>query len=170
MAELTTPRIALLSLVCGVSAYFVVSLWQGEDAAPEPTGPRVTEMAPERVAELQRAAKMIAELDQTPKSTGIGKHGAPPAGAVLFPDGTWLPAVNGVEQPPPFPGFSSGRDYSPVVRIHTDVPTGMQFYMHASGAVSYVMMTDHYNGETGETTREAAWVVGNPVPTLPLVR
>lgn len=98
-------------------------------------------------------------------SRGIGKTGTPPAGAVVFPDGTWLEPLNGVEKAPAFPGFPGGI-FKPVVRIHTNAETGLQWYIHEGDLVSTTQLVTHEAG--GRKWISPEWVVGRPVPTKPV--
>ena len=118
------------------------------------------------------AAPFVAELPsglpvQPPAARvrGIGKTGEPPEGAAVFPDGTWLEPLNGVDRAPAFPGFQSGL-FKPVVSIHTDPKTGLQWYLHEEGHVSTTQMVTHQAGDKKWVLPE--WVVGMPVPTQPI--
>ncbi len=95
----------------------------------------------------------------------IANRGPAPAGAAVFPDGTWLPPLNGVQQAPPFPGFKD-RPWSPVVRIDTDPRSRVQWYVHADGSVSCTQMVPSTDGK--RTWIEPGWAVGHPVPSPPV--
>lgn len=82
---------------------------------------------------------------------------SPPAGAARFPDGTWLPPLNGVERAPPFPA----RTCAPVVGIYTDPATGMQWFVHADGARSTTQLVRIEEG--GRVREEPGWVFGRPI-------
>ncbi len=102
------------------------------------------------------------------QTRGIGHRTRPPAvGAVLFPDGTWLPILNGVKDAPPYPGFSKGYPYAPVVQIVTD-NEGMQWYIHADGTRSAPQNMPYGEGGKSLGTR-AGWAVGNPYEKKPVV-
>gem|GEM_PF-5716168 len=96
---------------------------------------------------------------------GIGRTGPPPPGAAVFPDGTWLPPLNGVLEAPPFPGFEAGRPYAPVIRIDTDPVTGLQTWVHADGTRSNTQRIRREEG--GRVWFEPGWVVGHPRSPLP---
>lgn len=101
------------------------------------------------------------------KTRGIGRRTRPPQGAVLFPDGTWLPALNGVKKAPPFPGFSPGYPYAPVISIQT-ADDGIQWYIHADGTRSAPQNMKY--GEGGKTLgTRPGWAVGNPYEKKPVV-
>ncbi|MFQ5506754.1 MAG: hypothetical protein ACE5F1_18440 [Planctomycetota bacterium] len=95
------------------------------------------------------------------KPQGIGRRGSPPRNAARFPDGTWLPALNGVENAPPFQGWT-GR-YSPVVRIARGE---LDWYVHANGSRSTVQMVKFE--AKGRTWYSPQWVVARPRKTLPI--
>lgn len=98
-------------------------------------------------------------------TAGIGKTGTPPEGAAVFPDGTWLEPLNGVDKAPEFPGFPGGL-FRPVLRIVTNAETGLQWYIHEGDLVSTTQMVTHQAGDEKWTSPE--WVVGRPVPTQPV--
>jgi len=83
---------------------------------------------------------------------------------VRFPDGTWLPALNGVESPPPFQGWDPHRPYSPVVGI---IDAGaLQWYRHADGSKSTVR-TFRLASEHG-VEMVTGWGVLHPTEAKPL--
>mgnify|MGYP006921591956 CR=1 FL=1 len=102
------------------------------------------------------------------ETRGIGRRTQPPAkGAVVFPDGTWLPVLNGVDNPPPYPGFSRGYPYAPVTQIVTD-DKGVQWYIHADGSRSSPQNMEYSEGGKKLGTRPG-WAVGNPYDKKPVV-
>ena len=66
---------------------------------------------------------------------------------------------------PAFPGFPGGI-FKPVVRIHTNAETGLQWYIHEGDLVSTTQLVTHEAGGKRWTSPE--WVVGRPVPTKPV--
>lgn len=99
---------------------------------------------------------------------GIGRRTRPPAkGAVHFPDGTWLPILNGVENAPPYPGFSREYPYAPVTQIVTD-DKGIQWYIHADGTRSAPQNMQYAEKGKDMGTRPG-WAVGNPYDKKPVV-
>ena len=99
------------------------------------------------------------------KRKGIGNTGKAPHGAAIFPDGTWLPPLNGVEIAPPFPGFAPDFPYAPVVEI-IEGDKGISWYIHADGSHSSTQLVETQQG--GRTFTQAGWAVGNPTKTLPV--
>ena len=91
------------------------------------------------------------------------RRGKAPAGACVFPDGTWHPPLNGVKAAPPFPGFAEGYKYSPVVKIvHGD--GNIDWFQHADGSVSTTQLLPTM--QHGRKFIQAGWAVGNPAKTL----
>ncbi len=105
------------------------------------------------------AATLTAELADMAR---IGNYGPAPAGVVLFPDGTWLRPLNGVTDPPPFPGFAD-RPYAPVVSILTEPKHGVQWYLHADGTESTTQLA-----QTERGTLEPIWIVGTKIKPQPI--
>lgn len=99
------------------------------------------------------------------KGDPIGRTGPAPKGAAIFPDGTWLPPLNGVEIAPPFPGFAPDYPYAPVVEIVLG-DKGISWYIHADGSHSTTQLVETTQG--GRTFTQAGWAVGNPTKTLPI--
>ena len=95
----------------------------------------------------------------------IGKTGTPPHGAAVFPDGTWLEPLNGVEVAPPFPGFAPGYPYAPVVEI-VQGDKGVSWYIHADGSTSSTQLVE--TTQEGRTFLQPGWAVGNPTKVLPV--
>jgi hypothetical protein len=130
-----------------------------EPLVPEPAAARpAVEVSP-------LTGRPVESVRPDAPTRGIGKTGTPPDGAAVFPDGTWLEPLNGVEKAPPFPGFRNG-DFKPVVRIHTNPQTGLQWYIHEGDMVSTTQLVTHESGDKKWTSPE--WVVGHPVPTKPV--
>lgn len=100
------------------------------------------------------------------KTSGIGKTGPAPAGAAIFPDGTWLSPLNDVEKAPDFPGFTPGVPFSPVVKIYHSAETGLDYYQHADGSHSTTYRALHQEGQ--KSYYAATWIVANPKDPLPL--
>ena len=71
---------------------------------------------------LERA--IPEELDPAPTPVERGSRTIP------LPDGTFVPALNGIENPPA-PHWERGRPWSPIVgRAHSQ---GLEWYVHADG-------------------------------------
>jgi hypothetical protein len=197
MADPMTPRTVLGMLLAGGALYGLMSLAMAPqhagDSSPPSTSPPSTSppstsppstSPPSTSPPLGAAAigatppgpvplednrmPAIEDISQEPRSRGIGLLGRPPKGAAVFPDGTWLPPLNGVKEAPPFPGFGGRRRYAPVVRIHTDPKTGLQTYIHADGSASNTQLVKHTVGE--ESWLEPGWAVAHEVPNLPIVK
>lgn len=95
----------------------------------------------------------------------IGRTGPPAPGAAVFPDGTWLPPLNGVGfAPHPCP-WPPDRPYSPVIAVITG-DKGMQWYRHADGSHSTTQLVRRTEGN--RTWTEPGWVVGTPAKELPV--
>jgi hypothetical protein len=136
------------------------------DGGNEPPAGAPTEPPPAGAEPVPGMTAATPRAEPSPAGTaGIGKTGTPPDGAAVFPDGTWLEPLNGVEKAPPFPGLSHGL-YSPVVRITTNAATGLQWYVHADGSVSTTQMVPQEL--YGRKFTGPSWVVGSPVPTQPV--
>ncbi|MEM7199555.1 MAG: hypothetical protein AAF628_04775 [Planctomycetota bacterium] len=159
-AEWIRFGLATTALAGGVAAWFAVQDYAATDPPPGGLG-SVHRSAGGGPAKLVGQPPAAENLPQIP----IGKHGEPPQGAAVFPDGTWLEPINGVKEAPPFPGFN-GRPYAPVVQIYTNPTYGIQYYVHADGTVSNTQMAETSDGT--RTWMEATWLVGHPVPTQPI--
>ncbi len=167
MAELSTPRVVLIALAAGALTYFAVGAWRGAEAQAPPAGARVEQLPESQVDAVLRDSGVLQGPPPEVRSGAIGNLGVPPSGAVQFPDGTWLPAPNGVRNPPPFPGLI-GDGYAPVIRVHREPTSGIEWFIHADGQVSSVQMMEHRDGQTGAVTMEPGWVVGRPTRALPV--
>ncbi|MEZ5988509.1 MAG: hypothetical protein R3F30_05205 [Planctomycetota bacterium] len=97
---------------------------------------------------------------------GIGRRTRPPAGVIVFPDGTWHPPINGIQDPPPFPGFGRDYPYAPIVRVKVD-DRGLSWFEHADGSTSTVQLLLRTDA-TGRSWKEPSWVVGNPADLKPV--
>ncbi len=98
-------------------------------------------------------------------SIGIGRHTTPPAGAAIFPDGTWLPPLNGVKFAPHACPWPKDIPYSPVIKIVTG-DKGIQWYIHADGSHSGTQLAPTEQG--GRKFLQPGWVVGNPTKAMPV--
>lgn len=115
--------------------------------------------------EVEKAPESRSKSVAKNAGAGIGNTGKPPHGAAVFPDGTWLPPLNGVKVAPKFPGFAPGFPYAPVVKI-VKGDKNVSWYIHADGSHSSTQLVETTQG--GRTFKQAAWAVGNPTKTLPL--
>ncbi|PIE23158.1 MAG: hypothetical protein CSA62_08960 [Planctomycetota bacterium] len=86
-------------------------------------------------------------------------RGPAPKGAIVFPDGTWFPPINGVKDPQPHPGFKR-LPWSPVVELRRD-SLGQYWFQHANGATSSIELAEVT--ERGVAKKMAIWKVGIPV-------
>jgi hypothetical protein len=96
---------------------------------------------------------------------GIARTGKPPKGAAVFPDGTWMPPINGVtfvSTPCPWPDYVP---YAPIVEVVTG-DKGIQWWKHADGTISNTQIVQRTEGD--RTWSEVGWAVGNPTKTLPV--
>ncbi|MCB9882831.1 MAG: hypothetical protein H6832_07105 [Planctomycetes bacterium] len=114
---------------------------------------------------VTKAATDTVAKTQTGSRKPIGKTGTPPHGAAVFPDGTWLEPLNGVQVAPPFPGFAPGYPYAPVVEI-VKGDKGISWYIHADGSTSSTQLVE--TTQEGRTFVQAGWAVGNPTKVLPV--
>jgi hypothetical protein len=112
-----------------------------------------------RPAESRRAAPIVRSV------VAVKSAPTPPAGSVLsLPDGTFLPALNGVRSVPTTSWWPGDRPWSPVVRKET-YADGSEWYVHADGSKSTTKMV--WRSDLG---REDGTVqVDNPVPVLPIL-
>jgi len=158
---------AAVALAFGAGA--VVALWRGSESQPPVSGAIPNAGSPPAPALLEApvvADALRAAAADPKKATGIGHRDAAPEGAARFPDGTWLEPLNGVEHAPPFPMEQLDFDLGPVVLVYTNPETRVQWYIHTGGAVSTTWLMEHKEGD--RTWREPGWIVGRPIPSLPV--
>jgi hypothetical protein len=169
---LFTPRrsLAITSAVAlAFAAGAVVALCRDNEAQPPvPTAPLPAGAAgaPALLAAPEVAEALRAAAEDPQRASGIGHRDAPPEGAAVFPDGTWLEPLNGVERAPPFPSEQLDFDLGPVVLVYTNPDTRVQWFIHTGGAVSTTWPMEHRAGD--RTWREPGWIVGRPAPSLPV--
>lgn len=84
--------------------------------------------------------------------------------SIRMPDGKYLPALNGVLNPPNLT-WPKSRPYSPVVSTERDTK-GQEWYVHADGSKSTMTMIDMKRGE--RVSREAVSYVATPQAALPV--
>lgn len=160
-------------VLLGGATFTVVSYWTDGGDVTAPTPPRAaTAAAP---TETTAPTPMTAALDASAPEPaagvptnprGIGRFGTPPPGSAVFPDGTWLPPLNGVTEAPPYPEDGTQRPFSPIVRIYRNPQSGQEWYVHADGSYSTTWMAE--TTEPGRHYRTPMWEVAHQVPTLPV--
>jgi hypothetical protein len=90
--------------------------------------------------------------------------GARPTGAMVLPDGSRVPALNGVEVEVALT-WPAGRPFSPIVD-KTPSPTGLWWYVHADGTRSTTQFFERDDG----TREPVATVFAPTAPASPLRR
>jgi hypothetical protein len=80
---------------------------------------------------------------------------------VLLPDGTYIPTINGVENPTRMP-WPAGRPWSPIVGTQRG-QDGLDWFVHADGARSQVRML--YRSDLNR--EDQTWVTGAPTQVRP---
>lgn len=130
------PSIVVLA-VLGAAAWFLRSelFSDAPEEGPRPapskveTKPSSSEPRPETlVADPAAAAPEVPEARKDPQDKSK---------FVRYPDGQYLPALNGVVGAPPMTW--DDRPYSPVVGIRT-TPDGTRWYVHADGSMTTMYM------------------------------
>lgn len=144
-----TLAIALVAFT-GIGALLVVQV----DAAP------ISEEAPEvDAAEPAPPQPMVASfvpLADVPRPVI-------PKTAITYPDGSSLPALNGVTVPIKLI-WPSGRPYSPIIGKRVEgAPDFLEWYVHADGSHSTTAMMQVRRGGP----KEATGMVRSPVPVAP---
>jgi hypothetical protein len=147
-----TLGLGLLLAAAGVGGYFL--LRSGPDAGP--AAPTPGGVAPAGAGNQQppvepRVAKFQYRADEAT---------VPREDRVLLPDGTWAMALNGVKNPPRM-DWPSEIPYAPIVEMITD-PKGQQWYKHADGSQSTMVMT--WRSDLGR--EDAVTQVANPAPVV----
>ena len=95
----------------------------------QPKASATSESVKSATAQPTPRNKVIAV--RNPKSTD---------GTVAYPDGTFLPMLNGVEGSPMHITWPKARPYSPVIRKEWDKRyQGIWVYRHADGSASYTV-------------------------------
>lgn len=135
---MTSSRVLVASFVVLVAlggAGWTLLRETGVDEPPKPASqPRpqpVNGVAP---------AKSAAAIEPTKSPTDV-------SGMVRYPDGTYLPALNGVRGAPAIQ-WPAGRPFSPVVDKVGTPPN--EWYVHADGARSTTTMT--FRSDLGRTS------------------
>jgi len=118
----------ILVVLIAVGAVFAL---RDDDSAPK-SATNATQAGADQTqedpAEMRARAVMEAKVDKKKK------RDLPKKFRLYFPDGTWLPALNGATNPKPV--YFRGRPYSPVVRKAYDPKFKRHWYVHADGSWS----------------------------------
>lgn len=135
---------AVLLILAGVVLVGAGAAFALHQTANEPPAKPV-KRAPAAPAKHEQPTEMSAP---TPPVTEAPR---PKSDMLVFPDGTALPPLNGVEKPGPVQ-WPEGRPYSPVVGKHTE-PNGLEWYDHADGTMTTTTVTwrkdlNRYDGVT----------------------
>ena len=144
----------------GAFAWFFVAKRTGTETTGMPPMPNDNRSAAAESRPLTATTATPRE-DATKKVTTIDV-----SRSIRMPDGKYLPALNGVLNPPALT-WPSGRIYSPVVGTERDTH-GNDWYLHADGSKSTMQMIDM--NRLGKTSREAVSYVATPQASLPVQR
>lgn len=116
-----------LALLAGGGYWLLQRSGQSDTVAPDPSGKSTeTPVAPA----APRAAEPVVAPLPTPESAGIAKEDC-----IHYPDGTYLPPLNGVKKAPAVT-FHKYVPFTKVVRKEFDRATGLEWYIHENGARS----------------------------------
>lgn len=166
MNESRFPKVALaLTFACGLAAASVWFWWDRGQTPGLPTPASAPSSLSGGPAKAHEATPM--------RSGGQGVGTMPIAKAttvdvsrsIRMPDGKYLPALNGVLNPPALT-WPTGRPYSPVVGTERDT-RGDDWYVHADGSKSTMKMIQM--NRQGRISVEPVSYVANPQPTLPVL-
>lgn len=145
----------VLALVAaGGGGYWLLSRSGGGDSVvPSPAGKEAqTSPAP---SPAKPAEPVVAPLP-TPESAGIPKEDC-----IRYPDGTYLPPLNGAKKAPAMT-FHKYVPFTKVVRKEFDKATGLEWYIHENGARS----TTRVQWRNG--VQEVYAEIDMPRPSLPV--
>jgi hypothetical protein len=131
MASGTRGSLAGIVLVVAVVAAGGYWLWSrsGEHPADPGTG-AIASTSPAAAAPAPMPVAPVVAPLQTPESAGIPKDDC-----IAYPDGTWLPPLNGVKKAPPMV-FHRMVPFAKVMRKEIDPRTGIEWYIHENGVRS----------------------------------
>lgn len=180
MRKMLILHALVLFAVAAIGAAFVwprLTEKRTEDPAPEidargggtesnGANAATSESAPENGAAEKDPAH--AQGPEQPGGLRVGpvrpRPGPGPKGSIAFPDGTWLPSINGVQDPPPFPGMPNRRPFAPVAEVFRNPDDGTLWFRHTDGTHSSVQ--DRDVTVRGQVERQAVWAVGSPRPSV----
>lgn len=80
---------------------------------------------------------------------------------IRYPDGTYMPALNGVRNPPPLQ-WPSDLPFTPIVGKR--VSAGVEWYVHADGTQTTTQMV--FRSDLGR--EDATIQIARPRPALPV--
>lgn len=155
-----TPALLLTVILLGAAGG--AAIWY-LTAKPGTSDEARTPPIPEKPASTPSVAKTPGPVTaaplqpQNPNTIDVSR-------SIRMPDGKYLPALNGVLNPPAL-GWPKDRPYSPVVGTERDT-RGNDWYLHADGSKSTMNMIDMNRG--GRVVREAVTQVANPQAALPV--
>lgn len=133
------PLLVLL-LAGGTGIYFLVS-----SAEEKPTDAEAAKQA-----ESTDAKATPMQASPAPKAVAKAKKKeVPEKFRLYFPDGTWLPTLNGAKNCKPVE--FSARPYSPVVRKEFDAKSKISWYIHADGSRSTTLKSP-WKGQMNHVT------------------
>ena len=166
MSDSRIPTVALcLTLLCGLAAASVW-FWRSRNQAPTPPVPA---SAPTSQGGSDSKRKVAASTPSSGQGVGV----LPVAKvttidvsrSIRMPDGKYLPALNGVLNPPALT-WPTGRPYSPVVGTERDT-RGDEWYVHADGSKSTMTMIQM--NRQGRMSDEPVSYVATPQANLPVL-
>lgn len=115
-----------LALLAGGGYWLLNRTGQADTVAPAPSD----KPAEAPVPPAPKAAEPVVAALPTPESAGIPKEDC-----IHYPDGTYLPPLNGVRKAPAVT-FHKYVPFTKVVRKQFDLATGLEWYIHENGARS----------------------------------
>jgi hypothetical protein len=139
------------------TAVLLIGAWTAAASLPR------RELGPARAQLDANDAARAAEA--APRAADPGRPDATVAattGRLRLPDGSCVPALNGVTDPVPMT-WPADLPYAPITGVQRD-PSGRDWYVHADGSQSTTV--DLWSANDG---RGVAWtLVANPAPALPV--
>ena len=81
---------------------------------------------------------------------------------VRLPDGTYMPTLNGVENPPPLP-WPQNRPWSPIIGRERG-GDGLEWFVHADGVKTQLRMLYR----TDIRREDKSWIVAEPAQPKPI--
>ncbi|MFQ5507398.1 MAG: hypothetical protein ACE5F1_21750 [Planctomycetota bacterium] len=163
LSTLTMPALLLVGLGVWLLLQYGYSPASADSGPVDPSeAARGAESAASE-SEAPSPAENPAKEEKEPRNPlGLTRNPPDPRKYLRCPDGTYAPALNGVDEPAPL-NWPQDRPWSPIVRKTTD-SSGLDWYVHADGTHTITQMTWHSQFQR----MDAVTLVYNPVPTLPI--
>jgi hypothetical protein len=141
----------VLVLAAGAGVYF----FGGSASEPQPVAGVETRAETEEAAQRPPSEQLQAvdgSEQEVQEAKTEKKKELPPEYRLYFPDGTYLPALNGAKNPKPVE--FEGRPYAPVVRKAYDPKYKVYWYVHADGSYSTTRQMN-FRGQKNSVTQVA---------------